>query len=516
MTDQDEVFAFLRSAQTYGGHPVSEIETLSARIFLAGERALKVKRAVRLPFLDFSTLEKRQRVCEAEIAINRTFAPDLYHGVIAITREADGSLALGGAGHPVEYAVDMTRFDENRTLDKLPADQFTDELAVALGERVAHAHQCAPRAEVATWLGEVGAIIAANDVELRKALAEEPNAAIPNEAIGALTAKARARLADLMPLLRARGAAGEVRRGHGDLHLGNIALIDGAPALFDALEFDPTLASGDVLYDLAFLLMDLVARGAARQANIVLNRYLAASEDPLALAALAALPLFLAMRAAIRAKLHAALACQLEGADRAAAKQRSAAYVALALRAIAPPPALVAIGGLSGTGKSVLARDLAPAIGALPGAIIVRSDVVRKEMFGLAQTQKLPQEAYSAETTAKVYALMIERCERILRAGHGAIADAVFARADEREALAEAARRAGTPFLGLMLTAECDTRIARVSARRGDASDADAALARAQEAYDFGPCDWARINAGGTPNETAANARKALAAAKAI
>lgn len=518
--DQDDILAFLADPATHGGANVTRIDTHSASVFLTGERVLKVKRAVKFPFLDYSTLDKRRAACEAEIEVNRPFAPHIYRGVSVVFRNADGKLAIGDAGapaqgEPVEYAVDMTRFDESRTLDKLPASEMTDRLADALGAAVAAAHHKTPQADTAAWLDEIATIIKGNDSELRAPPAEFGDAVFPAARIDALTTASRAAAGRHEILLRRRGAEGFVRRGHGDLHLGNIALIDGAPVLFDALEFDAALASGDVFYDLAFLLMDLIARGLRRQANIVLNRYVAVFDDDGTRDALAALPLFLSMRAAIRAKVTLARAARADGDKRAKAKDDALAYFDLACALIAPkPPCIVATGGLSGTGKSVLARDIAPGIGPEPGALIVRTDVVRKALFGVGETDRLPADAYTAQVTEKVYAAVAERCARIARAGHGAIADAVFAHPRERTLIEQAAAQAGVAFTGLMLEADIDTRVARVGGRKGDASDADAKIARQQEDYDIGPCDWARVDATGTPDDTAARARQALAAAK--
>jgi len=358
--------------------------------------------------------------------------------------------------------------------------------------------------EAEPWIEALGRFIAQNEAEFREA----PEI-FPQSARTALTRASSAALDRIRPLLRARGKEGLVRRGHGDLHLGNIALIGGRPVAFDAIEFDPLIASGDVIYDLAFLLMDLTERGLKQAANIVLNRYLAQARRDSDLDALAALPLFMSLRAAIRAKVTAA---RLEAADedghRAIAKAAKA-YFQFACGLIAPPaPMLIAIGGLSGAGKSVLARALAPDLLPAPGAVLLRSDVERKDMLGVGETERLPAEAYSAEATRKVYATLAGKAQRVIAAGHSAIVDAVFAAPEERAAIAAI----GAPrFRGLFLTADLETRLARVGARRADASDADARVAREQEAYDLGAMDWTRIDASGTPDDALKSARAALA-----
>jgi uncharacterized protein len=312
-------------------------------------------------------------------------------------------------------------------------------------------------------------------------------------------------------LLLARGTRGLVRRGHGDLHLGNIALIDGRPVPFDALEFDPLVASGDVLYDLGFLLMDLVERELQPAANVVLNRYLAETRRLEDLDALTALPFLMSMRAAIRAKVTAARAAAARPADRAAAKKAAATYFELATALIAPqPPTLVAIGGLSGTGKSVLARALAPELMPAPGAVVLRSDVERKALFGVAETERLPADAYTADVTARTYAALADKARRVTTAGHSAVVDAVFAAADERAAVAAVASATNVAFRGLFLTTDLATRIARVGHRAGEASDADAMVAAQQEGYALGPMAWSVIDAAGTLAQTLSQAKEVV------
>jgi aminoglycoside phosphotransferase family enzyme/predicted kinase len=497
---QQHVFAFLADPATHGGAPVKRIDTHAASVFLAGKRALKVKRAVRFPFLDFSTLAKRKAACEAEIEANRPFAADLYHGVVAITREADGRLAIGGAGKPVEWAVDMQRFDETQTLDQI-ADRTGIDLTLAdrLARTVAAAHARAPVVEDAPWIEALASYIGQNETAFA---ASEALYSPPERE--ALTRASFAALRKVRPLLITRGRAGLVRRGHGDLHLGNIALIDGKPVPFDAVEFDPLIAAGDVLYDLAFLLMDLVERDLMPAANVVLNRYLAETRRMEDFDGLAALPLFLSLRAAIRAKVTAARPIPA-GGDGMAIVEAARKYFRMACKLIAPPPPLiVAVGGLSGTGKSILARMLAPHVEPLPGAVVLRSDTKRKAIFGVAETATLPIHAYTTEVTDYIYATLVEEVRRPAAAGHSAVVDAVFARAEQRRAIAEAARASGVRFIGLFLTADLEARVDRVKVRMHDASDADETIARRQEYYDLGVMEWRTIDASGSPEETLA------------
>jgi aminoglycoside phosphotransferase family enzyme/predicted kinase len=560
---QEAVLAFLADPATHGGEAVKRIDTHAAIVILAGTRAFKVKRAVRFPFLDYSTLERRKEACEAELRINRPLAAEIYCRVLPITREGGSRLALGGAGTPIEWAVEMRRFDENATLDHLAAAGRIDaQLADALGRAVAAAQglisrQAAqgqkPAVEPARWIEALAGYIE----EHVAAFSDEPDL-FPAARVESLAAASRAAHSRVRALLVNRGQRGLIRRIHGDLHLGNVVLLDGRPVLFDAIEFSPIIGCGDVLYDLAFLLMDLAERGLQPAANVVLNRYLVDTRRAEDLDALAALPLFLSMRAAIRAKVSAARLAYAAPAERPAIQSSARKYFDFACRFIAPPaaipppkgeggersepggvlvsirdsphpaasaplrrppspfgggigaPVLVAVGGLSGTGKSLLARALAGDLDPAPGAIVLRSDVERKELFETAETEKLPEHAYAAPVTARVYATLADKARRTVAAGHSAVVDAVFAKPEERKLMEQSAAALGARFFGLFLHADVSTRIARLGTRSLDASDADATIARAQESYDLGPLPWARIDASGTPDETLARARSAL------
>jgi len=335
--------------------------------------------------------------------------------------------------------------------------------------------------------------------------AEQGAGILDPHACADLTTRARAEIARVGPLLEARRQDGHVRQCHGDLHLRNIVLIEGEPTLFDAIEFNDEIACIDVWYDVAFLLMDLWRRNLRSHANALLNGYLAATGD---VAGLTLMPLFLSCRAAVRAKTSATAArlqqdrpkaCELEDLARQ--------YLAMARSALDEIPArLLAIGGLSGSGKSTLARALAPDIGRPPGAVVLRSDEIRKTLHGVRALERLDADAYTPAASKKVYQTLDEKAGAVLGTGQSVIADAVFVRPSDRASIETVAGVASVPFLGLWLDAPPDVLVRRVECRGPDASDAGATVVRHQVDQDLGLMAWHRLDAGGDPQSVALRA----------
>ena len=494
---QAAAIAFLADPRTHGGAAVQRFETHGALVFVAGERAYKIKRAVRYPYLDFSTLDLREAALRRELALNRLTAPELYIDVRALRRGTDGALTFDGtaSGPVAEWVLVMQAFEQEDLLDSIASRGALDEPLIAeIAEAVIESHRSAeilrsPRPHRGGQVG-IAEVATENDVDF----AARPDL-FSEKDFAELRERTAAAIARLGPLLDRRLADGKVRRCHGDLHLRNICLVEGRPRLFDALEFDEAMASIDLLYDLAFLLMDLEQRGLRTQANLLLNRYVQAGEEE---ATLAALPLFLSLRAAIRAKVAAATeAADSDPTHRDRLRAEARRYFAAALGYLSPPsPCLLAVGGLSGSGKSSLARRLAPRLGPAPGALLLRSDLLRKQLYDVQESERLPPEAYSAEASVRVYKALQAKAAAALSAGHAVVLDAVHARADEREAAEALARERALPFLGLWLDVPAETLVQRVEARCGDASDATADVVRQQLGYDLGLMTWEPLAAG--------------------
>ncbi|WGF88248.1 AAA family ATPase [Marinivivus vitaminiproducens] len=496
MTDDDQraTIAFLRGelAGSDPGAEVTTVETHISVVLIGATRVWKVKKAVRLPYLDFGTAARRLAFCERELELNRRTAPELYLAVRRVTQGA-GGLAIDGTGETVDAVVEMARFDEAGLLDRLADRGRLDApLATALAGTIATFHR---EAEPARGLDASGSARLGEVLSINEQGLDAGKALLDPGAIDRVVHGQRALWREHAALLDGRQEEGRVRLCHGDLHLRNIVAIDGRPVLFDGIEFDDGLATIDVLYDLAFLLMDLWHRDLRDTANRVLNRYLDQADET---DGLALLPLFLAMRATVRAHVAAARHADARPDERAAVADEARRYLDLAASFLEDrPPRLVAIGGRSGTGKSTVAAAVAAGIGRAPGARVLSSDRIRKALFGVAPETRLPPEAYSAEVSERVYGRLFDEAARVLATGHGVIADAVFDREPDRARLERIAAQAGVAFAGVWLDAPERVLLERVAARTGDPSDATSEVVRAQVARDPGPIGWRRVDASG-------------------
>ena len=505
MGNWEGMAAFLADPATHGGAETQRIDTHTAAVVMAGDRAWKLRRPADYGWLDYATRERRRVCAEREIALNSATAPGLYLGLGGILPDGDGwRLAPpGDLPENAEPIVVMHRFRQRDLFDRMAAaGQLTPELMRATGRAVADMHKAAPARE---GMGRLPAFAGRETNELVQ-LAD----LLGTDAVAAFSTAVQDRAEAVAGLAAERGA----RRCHGDLHLRNIVLWRGQPAPFDCIDFNDAFTDIDPLYDLAFLLMDLDHRGHGELAVEVFNAWaerLAAepeAEVGIAYGGLALLPFFKACRAGIRAKVGAMSLRGRDLATCAAELAEAREYLALAIRYLtqAPPAKLIAVGGLSGSGKSTLAWALAGRL----GAVVLRSDAIRKGIWGVEQTEKLPAEAYAPEVTARVYDAMLARACMALAGGATVILDAAHLKAAERDRAQALAAKAGVPFQGIWLDAPVEQLKARVTARRADASDANAAVVEKQTGYDLGPIDWHRLAVEGSPEAVADMAMAAL------
>lgn len=490
--DQSAAIAFLSDPANHAGQPVSRIDTHISAVFLAADMAFKMKKAVRLPFLDFTDRNLRKTLCYRELDLNQA-ASGLYQDVIALTRDDQGGLRWGGTGPAVEWVLRMRRFGDKDGLPALLDAGWVDRSRIQdLIETIWASHRsAAPAPDQGGWAG-LDWTIRTN----RQSQSAYPRC-LPADRVDHLDALSRKTLDRMAPLLEQRRLMGRVRRCHGDLHLANICRFQGRLVPFDALEFSDTIASVDLLYDLAFLLMDLCVHGHANLASHALNHYLDWSGD---YHGLPALPLFLSLRAGVRAHVLAA------AGDPAGARL----YLDWARQALAPRPVrIVAVGGLSGSGKSRMAREAAPYLG-LPGAIVIRSDALRKQLAGRSPTDRLGPEGYGPEMGQRTYARLFELVRELAAQGVPVIADAVFAAPHERRQIAAIAQDLNLPFDGLWLSSDPDLARQRIQARVNNVSDATAQVLDRQLCYDIGTITWTPICSNGSKQETLALGLAAL------
>jgi len=446
-------------------------------VLLTGPYAYKVKKPVDFGFADFSTLERRRHCCELELALNRRLAPQLYRDVVAIAGTARAP-RINGPGPALEYAVRMVQFPQRLlAASELRAGGLATRHFEGLARDIAAFHEASPRAAD----GADAAAAAGNAMrETFTQLRELPSLATRRHQVEALARWSAQRFEAVEPVLRRRAAEGRVRECHGDLHLGNLVLLDDRLVPFDCIEFNPALRWIDTASEIAFVVMDLLHRGAPALAHRFLNAYLEASAD---YDALAVLDFFLVDRALVRAKVAGLRAgqCALRSPARAAALADARGHLALALGFTRRPrPLLVITQGVAGSGKSTLAAALVDA----RGMIRVRSDVERKRLFGLApgarSGSRPRQRIYDERATGKTYAVLARRAGQILGAGYGAVVDATFLRRAQRQAFGALARRLGCGFRIVACEPAREVLRRRVETRRDDASEATLAVLDAQ------------------------------------
>jgi aminoglycoside phosphotransferase family enzyme/predicted kinase len=451
------------------------IETSCATVVLKGAKAYKIKKSVDYGFLDFTTPEKRRAALLRELRFNQRMAADIYLGV----EEIDG-----------ESILVMRRFDTSGVLGEQSALQadWSPDMAVMhdLGQLAARFHAGSEVCRDIQHVNNIKYVIDSNGQNI-----EVFREQLGVEAVDAYDAAVSAAYAAVEADVLQRFDSGFVRHCHGDLHLGNILIETGKPVLFDCIEFNDRLSQIDVLYDLAFLLMDLWVRGHEAAANRVMNVWLEQAsrleDDPgVVHAGLKLLPLYMSMRAAVRCHVNANY-----GGEAHYGLDQARMYLKAAQRFLEmPPAALMAIGGLSGSGKSTRARQEAWAIGRAPGAIILRSDEIRKRLWACPEYEALPKDAYSPDENVRVYEHMFALAGTILATGQSVVLDATFREERWRDRCEALARERNVAFTGLWLDLPASVRSERVGARFNDVSDATPDIAFNQRDVDPSLISW--------------------------
>ncbi|MGD9639474.1 MAG: AAA family ATPase [Alphaproteobacteria bacterium] len=492
---------------------IDVIQSHISLVFLVGDKAYKLKRGVKFPYLDYSTIEKRKQACFKEIAVTKEGAPTLFLGVSAIVKDSQkGIIMLPPNEEPadgqdiLDYVVVMNRFEQENLFENLaPLGKLDRFEMMDLAETVVKIHSVTESFPDRGGSEMIKGRIIEND-EMLRCFAPAVFDITDIDTLRDLSVKEFNKIKDL---LDERKKQGKVKRCHGDIHLHNICMIDGKPILFDAIEFNDDLALIDVMYDLAFLLMDMEKRGLRRLASIFFNHYMAYSGD---YEGILCLPLFQSCRAAVRAQVCATMASmQTDEDEKNYLNKQAFEYLVLANQMLNPkPPILVASGGLSGSGKSRLSREIAPYIGASPGAMIFRTDVIRKKLKGKLPHEHLTKVDYDEESSKKTYENLRIECTKVIRAGLPALADGIFASQDERIAIEKLAKDLNVPFHGFWMYANRDIQADRVATRQRNPSDATVKVLDRQFEKDVGEVTWNKIDTSGAKEQTVMTVRKIL------
>jgi aminoglycoside phosphotransferase family enzyme/predicted kinase len=459
-------------------HAVTHLElreTHVSWVILTGQYAYKVKKPVKFDFIDASTLARRHRLCEEELRLNRRLAPELYIGVVAITRD-DGRLMVGGRGEAIEFAIRMQQFDAAAELPQLLAHSDVSAAEIAtLGESLARFHLQAlpaPASDVPQKTEQMYDSVLGNLAQLLTHLG--PFAPVPE--LGRLVDWTHDTAQALEPAFQARERGGFVRECHGDLHAANIARWHDRLVPFDCIEFDPRLRWIDVMNDIAFLVMDLVSRQRADLAFLLLSRYLEITGD---YAGVQVLPFYAVYRALVRAKVDAITAESVPAREAELHARLQHRIRAAAGWMNRRQPTLTLMHGPSGSGKSWLSERLVPEL----RAIRVRSDLERKRLAGIGAMESARADAgqglYSPQFGHRTYSRLADCAESCLSAGLNVIVDAAFLEAADREVFRTLARRIGAAFVIVSCQADPISLAAHVlerTARHDDPSDATVAV----------------------------------------
>lgn len=499
---QEEVIKALSNPKLYpskwGVKKVEMTQSHIAVLFFAGDYAFKLKRAILLPDgTDFSTPAKRRLACVQEMRRSTVYAPHLVLGVKSVRRLSNGRICIGGkAGQEIDTILVMRRIKHESILGNIvPSESFDRFQVMDLAEKLADLHQKAKTFHTKWGVESVQATILQAEQTL------SCFSLFNRSQLNKLMKKSLEWLEKNSHLIALRQKAGHVRKCHGDLLLSNIAYEDGKFLFFSPIEYSEKLDSIDTLYDLAFLLMDFEMRGMRRLENMLFNYYMSYMND---MGGFPLLKLYQAMRAAIRAGVCAKKSTIATGKEKTQALGQAKSYFELACHYMKEyQPVLIACGGLSGSGKSRVARELGGWMNPAPGAVILRDDVVKKHINGCKITQHFDPVCDTPAVERIVYEVLRQQAQTALKSGACVIVDALFYDEKERQAIEELAKQMNVPFVGLWMDAPLEVRIKRVIARQRNVSNVTQQdEVEKQTNLETGHITWHKINTDQTRQET--------------
>ena len=474
---------------------VEIITTHCAKIYLIEEFAIKIKLAVNYSYINTLQLADRKALLIRELELNKPHLPNIYLEIAAIIIDSEGRLQFCFANERtiehkvVEWCLIMRRFPEETVLDNIARKgMLSNNIAKQLGSSIAIYHNMSEVHNVDDGDKRIQEVLQELNLEF-----ENLSSHFSADDLSQFKDKGTREYECVEKLLSERGGNGYIRRCHGDLHLRNILLDKGKPVPFDALEFNERFATIDVLYDLAFLLMDLDHRELRVQQNIVLNEYMLHNTAD-AVRGLKLLPLFMFCRAGIKA-MTSAQSISVTPTKKQRIIEESQNYLQSALGYINQrKPVTIAIGGFSGSGKSTVAMELAHRVCDAPGALLIRSDSERKNEFQVSETANLGKSHYTAANSQRVYNRLFEKTSAAISANYPIIVDATFMQKEKRVEIEKTAKDYGSEFHGFWLMAPVSTLRSRIENRRNDASDADVSVLEKQLAFKKGFMDWYAID----------------------
>ena len=492
LSDQTDVIEALSNPKTYGKN-VNKVEVRSSHIaiiFFAGDYVYKLKRAVIYPGVDFSTAEKRKLACIGEMKRSTVYAPHLIIGVKPIKRLKNGTIKIGGiSGEEIDTVIVEKRLPNKAILSfLLPSPDFDRFEAMDLAEHLAELHS---KAKI--FHNKWGVDVIQNIILENESILSCFPSSINLAELNTLTHKSLDILKQNKNLIQFRQKSGFVKKCHGDLLLSNIAYDKGKFLFFSPIEYNDSLDCIDTLYDLAFLTMDLEVKGLRRLSNIIFNHYMSYMND---IEGFPLMGLYQSIRAAGRAAVWAKTSALLQGEEKQHAIKQTQKYFKLACHFLIDfSPILIACGGLSGSGKSRIAREIGGLINPAPGAIILRDDVIKKQITGLAPHQRFNKTKNSPAFNKIVHEVLRQQASCALQTGSPVIVDALFDNEYERMAIQALADSLNIPFIGLWMDAPIDIRKQRVHARKNAPSGSRREKElECQLCLETGHISWHQIN----------------------